>query len=241
MSSATFYELTYSDWLCDTVHAEFHYPETCAWHWETPCNICGPVNADSSGNGRVSFQEAFNYAYVHTIYSTPQISDQGGLAPDTYLYTEEEGEIVLPDDYTIVHGLLVSGGLEDLFYSDDDRLVVTHSGFWPPWIEVEVEGTAPSSSPSVLRFTFEGHVGSSNVDQRISMFNYDTQDWEEVDHRFASTSDETIDVVISDNPSRFIDPNTLEMKTQMKWMGTGFTSLYGWNAEIDQTIWTIAP
>lgn len=30
MSSATFYESTYDQWLCDTYHAEFHYPERCA-------------------------------------------------------------------------------------------------------------------------------------------------------------------------------------------------------------------
>ena len=85
MSSATFYESTYDQWLCDTYHAEFHYPERCAWAWETPCGICGPVDADGNGNGRVSFAEAFTYAYNNTSLSTPQISDLGGLAPDTYL------------------------------------------------------------------------------------------------------------------------------------------------------------
>lgn len=86
MSSATFYEETYDEWQCDSFHAEFHYPETCAWHWETPCGRCGPVNdADGDGNGRVSFAEAFIYARNHTLNSHPQISDEGGLAFDTYL------------------------------------------------------------------------------------------------------------------------------------------------------------
>jgi hypothetical protein len=161
-------------------------------------------------------------------------------------YTDEttaasfiETPIVLPDSYTIVAGRLVSGGLEDLFDSDDAYLVVTHSGFWPPWIEVEVQGTAPSSSPSELQFIFEGHTESFPVDQWISMFNYDIMDWEEVDHRYASQSDEVIEIIITDNPSRFIDPGTLEMKTHMKWMGAGFANLYGWNTLIDQTVWIV--
>jgi len=90
MSTATFYQLTYTRWQCDSYHIEFHYPETCAWHWETPCGMCGAVNADSDASGRVSFQEAFRYAYDRTTRSTPQMSDLGGLAPDTYLFREED-------------------------------------------------------------------------------------------------------------------------------------------------------
>ena len=85
MSSATFYESTYDQWLCDTYHAEFHYPERCAWAWETPCGICGSVDADTSNDGRVSFDEAFTYAEANTALSNPQISDLGGLAPTTFL------------------------------------------------------------------------------------------------------------------------------------------------------------
>ena len=85
MSSATFYESTYDQWLCDTYHAEFHYPERCAWAWETPCGICGPVDADTDNNDRVSFDEAFVYAEANTALSHPQISDLGNLAPITYL------------------------------------------------------------------------------------------------------------------------------------------------------------
>ena len=85
MSSARFDEGTADLWQCDTWHAEFHYPERCAWAWETPCEICGPVDADDNGDGQVSFAEAFSYAQANTQWSHPQFSDVGGLAPDTYL------------------------------------------------------------------------------------------------------------------------------------------------------------
>jgi len=85
MSSATFSQSTYDVQQCDNWHAEFHYPEACAWHWETPCGICGGINADTNGNDRVSYSEAFTWAKNHTTRSTPQISDKSGVAPDTYL------------------------------------------------------------------------------------------------------------------------------------------------------------
>jgi len=87
MSSATFYESTYDEWLCDTYHAEFHYPERCAVAWETPCGICGAVDADTDGSGRVSVAETFTYADANTVNSDPQISDIGNIASSTYLGT----------------------------------------------------------------------------------------------------------------------------------------------------------
>ena len=117
MSSATFYESTYDQWQCDTWHAEFHYPERCAWAWETPCGICGPVDADSNGNGRVSFEEAFTYAEANTTMSHPQMSDVGGLAPTTYLSTETGGVVYeYQDDFS------TKKAMKDSY---------DHSIFWP--------------------------------------------------------------------------------------------------------------
>ena len=119
MSSATFYESTYDQWLCDTYHAEFHYPERCAWAWETPCGICGSVDADSDNNGRVSFDEAFTYAEANTALSHPQISDLGGLAPDTYLgggcTTNEECD----DGNECTEDLCVEGACQNNPYPDN--------------------------------------------------------------------------------------------------------------------------
>ena len=117
MSSATFYESSYDDWLCDTWHAEFHYHERCAWAWETPCGICGPIDADSNGSGRVSFDEAFTYAEANTTMSHPQISDVGGLAPTTYLSTETGGVVYEYKDDFSTHKA--------------ERDSYDHSIFWP--------------------------------------------------------------------------------------------------------------
>jgi len=52
---------------------------------------------------------------------------------------------------------------------------------------------------------------------------------------------EGTEVSITDDPSRFIDPNTLEMKAQLSWKPTGPVLLWPWTVRIDQTIWTITP
>ncbi|MCH8275799.1 MAG: matrixin family metalloprotease, partial [Armatimonadetes bacterium] len=53
-------------------------------------------------------------------------------------------ESFVPESFTIIRGLLLSGGLPDLFFSDDSRLVVRTAVFAPsiePPVQIEVVGT----------------------------------------------------------------------------------------------------
>ncbi|MCH7870139.1 MAG: PQQ-binding-like beta-propeller repeat protein [Planctomycetes bacterium] len=150
---------------------------------------------------------------------------------------------IVPGSFTIVRGQLISGNLPDLFDSDDSRLVVRTATFAPqpgPPVQVEVQGTSSEPSPSELRFRLESAVDQSSVQQRILMYDFVAQSYEEVDLRTAATSDTVVEVVISDNPSRFIEPGTGAMKTLMTWEPLAFA---GWimTAEIDQTVWSLTP
>jgi hypothetical protein len=93
MTSSTLYESSASDWLCDTVHAEFNYFEAAAFHWTTPCGLCGAVNADTTQDQRICFNEAFQYALARVAYSTPQMSDVGGLCNSTFLFSGCPGDL----------------------------------------------------------------------------------------------------------------------------------------------------
>jgi hypothetical protein len=85
LTSSTFYTTSASDVLCDNWHAELNYCEACAFHWETPCYWCGSVCADYNENGRTSFEETYIYSDSSMLFSEPQMSDLGGLTPNTYL------------------------------------------------------------------------------------------------------------------------------------------------------------
>ncbi|MCH8274424.1 MAG: FG-GAP repeat protein [Armatimonadetes bacterium] len=151
---------------------------------------------------------------------------------------------VLPDSFTILRGLLLSGGLPDLFDSDDSRLVVRTAVFAPsiePPVQIEVVGTSPTESPSELRFRFEGMASRNLIERRISLYNYVTQSYEELHVAFAATSDEVVEIVITSNPSRFVEPGTGQVKSLMTWKAAAFSFFTGWNVGIDQTIWVVKP
>ena len=80
------------------------------------------------------------------------------------------------------------------------------------------------------------------VTQRIELFDYVTESYEEVDSRTASLNeDSVVEVIVEGDPSRFIDPETLEVKAQLTWKPGPLVILYPWNVGIDQAVWKITP
>ena len=160
------------------------------------------------------------------------------------LECEDLGEVVLPDTLTIVRGQHNEGDLEDLFTSDNFYVVVQPSALVPqpgPPVQVEVEGTAPLDDPSELRFRYEGHVTVAPVELEILMFNFDTQEYDSVDVRIAATSDEVVDILITDNPGRYIEAGTGKTRTLMRFISLSFEEYLLAVAHLDQTIWTVSP
>jgi len=74
-------------------------------------------------------------------------------------------------------------------------------------------------------------------DTRI--FEINVEDYEIIDSRQASSTDLVVEVVISSNPSRFINSSSLEMKAQIKYIQTGPVVGFPWWIKFDQTIWKI--
>ncbi len=151
---------------------------------------------------------------------------------------------MLPETLTIVRALPIEGDMEDLFFSDNSYLVIQPAALVPlpgPPVQVEVEGTSPVDNPSELRFRYEGHATVTPVEQVILLFNYDTQEYDVVDVRVAATSDEVVQILISDDPGRYIEAGTGKMKTLMTFLSTSFVEYLLAVAEFDQAIWLINP
>ncbi|MCH8275668.1 MAG: hypothetical protein IH851_12865, partial [Armatimonadetes bacterium] len=162
---------------------------------------------------------------------TAVVSDQYGNQWEADVQFTLVG-VVTPDSFSVVRGLLIGGKLPDLFDSDDSRLVVRTAVFAPsiePPVQIEVVGTSPTETPSELRFRFEGTASRDLIQRRISMYNYVTQSYEELHVAFAATSDEVVEIVITSNPSRFVEPGTRQVKSLMTWKAAAFSFFTGWN------------
>jgi hypothetical protein len=145
-----------------------------------------------------------------------------------------------PASYTAPRGRIVSGGLQELLFSDDQRLilqpfVVLNQG--EPPVQLELEGTL-SGSPVALGFRLEGHVSVGNLTQQILMYNFSTNQWDLIDSRPASVTETVLDVQVS-NPASYVEPGTRRVRALLTWKPAGPVLVYPWQVRIDQAVWLV--
>jgi len=148
---------------------------------------------------------------------------------------------VLPSSFTIVRGVLLSGVVSDLFSSDNLKLHVQRprsQTLSEVKIIVDVKGSSSATSASTLKLTFEGVSSLANVTQKLYLFNYNTNTFELVDTRTATTTDSVVEILVSSNASRFVNSSTGEIKGRAEWSKSGFTPS-NWNVSIDQFHWSL--
>jgi hypothetical protein len=166
-------------------------------------------------------------------------------SPATTLnYTGEVYVEVLPNSYTLFRGSTLSGGMSDLYSSDDSRWVlrpgaVFTNSEYP--VQLILNGNSPSNAATILRFILESHSGAPNINQKLFLYNYNSLQFEEMDSRTMSTADSTITVTVSSNASRFIDPITGAMQAKIACRANGAVFTYPWQARLDKAVWTVTP
>lgn len=147
-----------------------------------------------------------------------------------------------PFGYTIVIGTYGGGFLHDLFASDDRRLIVNgdfiSSDFATP-ASVQFTTTSPITTPVSLRFKVEAQTSEAQLGQRILLYNWMANSWEEVGFNLSTLADQTVEITINSNPARFINQTTREMRARVTWEPFISESSVEWVARIDQVLWTV--
>jgi hypothetical protein len=139
----------------------------------------------------------------------------------------------------------VEGGLEDLFDSDDARVVIRNRpppSIRAPVIEVEVEAVAPAGPLLSLRFRVEASSTARppRVPQRTELFNFTSGVWDELDERFATLEDSVVEVVITSDTDRYVEAETRRLLARARWFSPDSVVNASWTAAIDQAVWALA-
>ncbi|HWP31628.1 MAG TPA: hypothetical protein VNK96_07900 [Fimbriimonadales bacterium] len=151
------------------------------------------------------------------------------------------GVLLEPEEFLIVRGELVQGGLDDLLLSDDNKLFIKRprsKGVTGVQIMLDVKSHFEGSSVTQLMFILESASSEGGANQKILFKNYQTGTFEEVDSRTATYTDSTAQVTISTNPSRFVHPQTGEVHARIVWTKTGFVPA-NWMTATDFVQWQV--
>lgn len=216
-----------------------------------------PANGDYSiGSGSPAIDAANNDAVPAGVtedvvgndrfVDDPATQDTGrGSAPivDMGAYEFQPVGPILPQRVEVTRGAFQSGGLPDLFNSDNSYYNVEArrpTEIAAASVEIVVTGTAASTTASRFEFVLEAATSGNPVRQRIELFNYVSGTWETVDERDGVSNDTTVNVVITNNASRFINQSTREIRARIGYHDRNVT-FPAWGARYDMTVWNITP
>jgi hypothetical protein len=153
-----------------------------------------------------------------------------------------EGTVVQPVGFVVTHGVHTGGAVEDLYDSDDSYVVV--EARLPDEVaaasaEIVASGFSPVETPESLVLTVEAGTSGAPVRQRIEMFNFAGGVWETLDERDGPTPDTTVELSVSRDASRFVDPDTGEMRARIGYHDRGVT-FPAWGGRYDRVGWVVA-
>ncbi len=153
------------------------------------------------------------------------------------------GSVASVDEFELLRGVLVSGELQDLLESDDQYLIIladSQTNSPEPPISIEISGTSPTVSPSMIEFRVETRCNSPNIQQTIDLFNYSTNTYQAFDLRPSSLTDTIVVVEMTKNAEDYVEPETRAIKARIGWDEIGLAIIYPWAVRIDEAVWEIA-
>ncbi len=146
------------------------------------------------------------------------------------------------ESFTVPLGRLLGGEVADLHESDDRYITIRNRALMAmtlPMIRMEVQGTTAVETASRITVTVE--TAASNLPnqplQRLALFDYIAERWITIDERAAPPVDTVVEVIIEDDPTRFIAPGTGQLKMRLDWFDPGATT--PWGVRIDHATWTV--
>ncbi|MEM7453858.1 MAG: hypothetical protein AAF456_05825 [Planctomycetota bacterium] len=172
---------------------------------------------------------------TYTLRITSDTNQDFGLA-----WRADPLDEIVADSYLVTRGTYSSGDTSDLADSDNQDLSVQRNNLDViSRVFVEFKTTAPTETPTNLDLTFESSVfARSTVVQSIDLYDYDLDEWVEIDSRNATRfSDSKFTVSASGDVSRFVQPGTSCVEARVRYQS--LSNRQQFTANMDHIFWSI--
>lgn len=200
---------------------------------QVPATVTVPAGA-SSVNFPITTSQVANDTIV-TITASFR-----GINRMTNLTVQWASKVVDPTTLSVI-GSQIAGNLNSLLAIDGDRLgirVSTAFDIFPPlWCRLST--TSPITNPSKIEFTVVSRAIPSLKLQRIKLFDYVAGQFVLVNSTTILNTDGTVTAVVTTNPSRFVQPGTMQMRADITWEDTVGDTLLLWRSETDRAFWKV--
>ena len=186
-----------------------------------------PAAILTNGDNQFDFQFGGNGGHIAAVAVV--VGHETAIGSKTIVATEVNSEL----------GTIVSGDVADLETSDDSQVFLRGSKTaTSPAIRLVVDAVATENSPTDFVLTLESNTNTTNVQQEIQMFNWNTGLFETVDSRSASLQDTSVDIDLSANVTNYINQKTGAIRARLDYNPIGPVLFYPWGVRLDQLVWT---
>lgn len=175
---------------------------------------------------------------VYPVYPDTRTGQSKSYTNKIYNPTER------PSAFSLFRGALVSGTLSSLFLKDGNVMTIkpgitVNLGEAPIQLETSITGI-PTANPSAMSVYVWSSVTSVNVQQQILLLNVNTNQWDVIDTRAATTTETNTSVNVA-SPSNYIatGSNTARMRVTFKAIGP--VNNPNWNAIVNQDVLLVNP
>ncbi len=176
------------------------------------------------------------------IVGTPGDDDNGGETSGSAYFFDAVAESTTtpPVDFSAFRGFYVSGDLDSLLDSDDDKLCYNPGIVLFPTeapVTLDFTGTLPTDSPPSLDVTIESSANTVGLELTISNWNYNTNSWDVVGTDTQSLNADTVRT-FAGVPADHVEPGTGEVRTRYEVRAVSFIFLFPWLDCVDHVFWT---
>lgn len=138
-----------------------------------------------------------------------------------------------PHTVSVVSGTALGGDHMSVEFSDDNRLIVVNDEFDSTG-EVQFHMESEVDTAATLRIMMETSATRTDIGQYTEMFNFVTQQWQQVHFKTTTLSDVLDDFTVPGPVNKFIESGSRHMIGRMRWIPTGdIDAADGWSQRID--------
>jgi hypothetical protein len=149
---------------------------------------------------------------------------------------------ILPASYTVNLGMHLGGTLFELLLSDNVYMTLQSVASMlrtVPDVQLEISGVVPSGAVRVVGVIVESAVSTTNVMERVEMFDFVANQWVNLGERFPTVPDTEKVSATAVDATRFVKPGTREIRARLGWFNRG-TPIRNWLVRIDKAIFGVA-
>jgi subtilisin family serine protease len=180
------------------------------------------IRSTAEDRGSSGFDERFGWGRINVQNAIAQVAQNRRVA----------------SSFAVQRGTLVSGNVNALGASDDQRLRVRAALPFlagDPYLRVLVSANLPQAPTSSLRFVLESSSSLPATNRIVEFFNFEANAWEQVAASDGSTSDKWV-VARVQNPARFVS-SSLEVRARFS-SSPLITLGADWTVDIDEMRWS---